>query len=289
MEPPNRPVRMNIPAMRWLYYVAAGLVFTLGGILFGLSTQTDRFFAWTIKVPLTAAFLGGAYLGSGLGEVSAARKRIWAQSRIAVPAVLLFSALTGVVTYVHRDLFHFASTYPASARAVAWGWTAIYVGFPVASTVILVRQSLVKGTDPAPDDRLPTWFRTALAVQGVAMLSVGLALFAVPRDMAPYWPWPLTELTARAVGAWGIGLGFANLHAVLAGSWSRTRVAMPSLAGVGALTLVAIARFPATVDWRAPAAWILVGVLVSMFFTGAYGVVARPLYGWSGPPGTPQG
>jgi hypothetical protein len=92
---PKRPVRANIPAMRRLYYVAAGLVFTLGGILFGLSTRTDRFFAWTIKVPLTAAFIGAAYLGSGFGELIAARARIWAQSRIAVPAVLLFSTLTG--------------------------------------------------------------------------------------------------------------------------------------------------------------------------------------------------
>jgi hypothetical protein len=82
-------------------------------------------------------------------------------------------------------------------------------------------------------------------------------------------------LTARAIGAWGIGLGFGNLHAVLAASWARIQGAMVSLAGVGALTLVAIARFPATLDWRGPAAWVLVGVRLILLLTGGYGTLRR--------------
>lgn len=52
---------LTLPATRVMPYVAAGLVFTVGITLNLLTEQTDRFFAWTIATPLTAAFLGAAY------------------------------------------------------------------------------------------------------------------------------------------------------------------------------------------------------------------------------------
>jgi hypothetical protein len=267
------PVRHNTRAMQRLYLVATGLVLILGTILFGLSTRTDRFFAWTIPVPLTAALLGAAYLGSGFGEIAAARTRIWAESRIAMPGVLVFSALTGGLTLVHREAFHFSGGYPVTARVVAWGWAIVYVAFPIASVVVLLGQARVAGADPAPARPLPAGFRVALAAQGALMFAVGAALFVVPGPTRGIWPWPLTDLTARAVGAWAIGLAVGCLQAIAANDWSRVRVAMPFFAGVGVLALVAIVRFPQAVDWRRPAAWILIALLVSLVLTGGYGLL----------------
>jgi hypothetical protein len=45
-------------AMRRMLYVASVLVFIAGIQTFVLSEDTGRFFAWTIAIPLTTAFLG---------------------------------------------------------------------------------------------------------------------------------------------------------------------------------------------------------------------------------------
>jgi hypothetical protein len=47
--------------MKWMLLAASILVSLAGVQLFILTENTDRYFAWTIDPPLTAAALGGAY------------------------------------------------------------------------------------------------------------------------------------------------------------------------------------------------------------------------------------
>lgn len=54
-------IRSLTPSMRWLLLIGSLLAFIAGLQLFVLSEQTSHFFAWTIDVPLTAAFLGAIY------------------------------------------------------------------------------------------------------------------------------------------------------------------------------------------------------------------------------------
>jgi hypothetical protein len=65
----DRDVRRITPTMRRMLYIAATLVFIAGIQLFVLTEHTDRFFAWTIGVPLTAAFLGAGYWANARGRV----------------------------------------------------------------------------------------------------------------------------------------------------------------------------------------------------------------------------
>ena len=78
--------------------IASGLVFIVGIQLFTFTEQTDRYFAWTVNPPLTAAFLEAAYWGACIMEFTASRQPTWTQARIAVPVVLLFTSLTLVAT-----------------------------------------------------------------------------------------------------------------------------------------------------------------------------------------------
>src|SRR5437762_3232381 len=96
------------PGLRRMLLVAALLVFTIAIPLFVLSRQTERYFAWTIQSPLTAAFLGAAYWSSGVLELGAARERWWANARSSVLPMLIFTALTTIVTLIHLDRFHLA-------------------------------------------------------------------------------------------------------------------------------------------------------------------------------------
>src|SRR4051794_37339960 len=103
---PHPGVRPLTGGMRWLLRIASVLVFIIGIPLFLLSEQTDRYFAWTISLPLTAAFLGAGSGSSFFIEFVASRERSWATSRVAVPAVFVFTVLTLVATLIHLDLFH---------------------------------------------------------------------------------------------------------------------------------------------------------------------------------------
>jgi hypothetical protein len=124
--------------MRRILNVAGTLVFLAAIQLFVLSTAMDRFFAWTIGVPLTAAFLGAGYWASVALEWLAAREKTWVHVRGAVPAVFVFTTLTTVVTFLHLDLFHLDASIPLFTRIVTWGWIAIYVLMPPALHLILV-------------------------------------------------------------------------------------------------------------------------------------------------------
>ena len=55
--------------------------------LFVLSAHTDAWFAWTIRPPLTAAFLGGGYGAGCLMVVLALRTHAWAHARVPVVTV----------------------------------------------------------------------------------------------------------------------------------------------------------------------------------------------------------
>ena len=90
--------------------------------------------------PLTAAFLGAAYLSAFVIEFLSARETLWARARIAVPAVLLFTILTLVATILHIDKFHFGGEFRLITQAGTWVWMLVYAIVPVAMSVLLVQQ-----------------------------------------------------------------------------------------------------------------------------------------------------
>ncbi len=257
-----RPVRPLTAGMRALLWVATVLVLLAGVQLFVFSSRTGEWFAWTIDVQLTAAVLGAAYLSSAAVEATSARAHAWADARVAVPSVFAFTTLTLVVTLAHLDTFHLQADLPAHTRAITVAWLVIYAVVPVAMAVLWLRQQRVPGTDPPRRHPLAPWLRATVAASGVGLLGYGAALLVAPVTAAAGWPWPLTPLTGRAVGAWLVGLGVAAAQVVLE---SDARRARPVAAGglvLTALTAVALARYPDAVAWGAISAWVLVTALV---------------------------
>jgi hypothetical protein len=260
--PPEVPLA---PAMRRLLLLAAVLVFLAGLQLFVFPLRTADWFAWTIDVPMTAVFLGAAYWSSAVLEVAGARATGWSGARLAVWTVLVFTTLTLVVTLVHLDKFHLGADNPASARVVTAGWLAVYGVVPVVMVVLAwlqARRAQASGV-PADRRRPPAGLRMLLVVLAVGLLGLGVALLLVPVEAARLWPWPLTELTARAVGAWLVGLGWAAGHARLIDDLSSIRPL--GLTGVAFVVLEAVAllRHGEDLDWSAaPAYGYLAGLLV---------------------------
>jgi hypothetical protein len=257
--------------MKLMLIVASTLVFLVGIQLFVLTEHTDRYFAWTVNPPLTAAALGGAYLASSVMELLASRQRTWAQARIAVPAVLMFTTLTLVTTFLHLDRFHLGHRFAVATQVVTWVWIAVYALVPVLMSILLVFQRRASGAEVPRRNSLPRWLRVILGLHAVVMFSLGLGLFLGLGATLALWPWMLTPLTARAIGAWLLGLGLAAAHATAENDWGRVAVATHSYVLLGVLEFVALVRYPNTVDWGRPATWVYILFLVSVLLVGVYG------------------
>lgn len=265
--PEDARIRPVVPAMRWLLIVAGLLVLGAGNSLFIFSEQTDEYFAWTIGNPLTAAFLGAAFWSSCALELISAREQVWSRARLAVPAVLLFTILTLIATLLHLDKFH--------DSWIAWVWVATYLIVPPVFLVVLWMQRQEPGIDEPRSFPLPGWLRGLSIVQGIVLIFVGEGLMLAPNDAMTLWPWPLTELTARAIGAWLIGLGIIAVQAAWENDYLRVRASGFAAILLAALEGVALARFPDTVDFGSVEAIIYICALVVVAVVGVASVLGN--------------
>jgi hypothetical protein len=271
---PSAEVTPLIPPMRWLLYVAAFLVFLAGLVLFVFPLRTAEFFAWTVNPPMTAVFLGAAYWSAAGLEVTGARSASWDSAKLAVWPVFIFTALTLGVTLLHIDRFHLSPNTAPTAQIATWAWLAIYAMVPVAMLVISRMQvrspRSVRESVSAGRPVLPPALRLLLAGIAGVLLLYGVALLALPTLAGAWWPWPLSELTARAIGAWLVGLGWAAAQ----GQWSRDLrtvrpVALTSVAFV-ILQAVAVLRYGDALTWQSAQAIGFVTVLLGIGVAGGW-------------------
>ncbi|NUP58651.1 MAG: hypothetical protein HOQ06_04140, partial [Pseudarthrobacter sp.] len=257
-----------------LLYAAAFLVFLAGLVLFVFPLRTAEWFAWTVNPPMTAVFLGAAYWASAGLEVTGARSATWASARLAVWPVFIFTTLTLAVTLLHLDRFHLSPANGLLAQVATWAWLAIYAIVPVAMGVISRMQ--IRSGRPGPKSAtagapvLPPALRLLLAGIAGVLLVYGAALLAVPALAAAWWPWPLSELTARAVGAWLVGLGWSAAQGQSSGDRRSVRpVALTSVAFV-ILQALALLRYGDAVRWQSGQGIGFVTVLVAIGVAGVW-------------------
>ncbi len=165
-----------------------------------LTEQTDRYFAWTVSPPLTAAFLGAGYAASCVFQLLAARQQMWIHARIAPIGALLFTGLTLLATLIHLDRFHLNSF-------IGLFWLLIYAIAPPVMAVLVVRQWRTPGIDPDRTRPLASWLRILMGVQALVLIPLGAGLLLAPQPSAQFWPWVLLLVSAagglsqrRAVG-----------------------------------------------------------------------------------------
>jgi hypothetical protein len=261
-----------VPGMRWLLFTASVLVLLAGFQLFVFTERTGTFFALTIANPLAGAFLGAGYWASVSIEALAGRQRVWANARIAVPTVFVFTVLTLVATLLHLGQLHLGAHFPAATRTVTVAWIAIYVLVPVLLIVVFAVQARTSGVDPPRLEPLPAWMLAVLVAQAVVLLGAGLALFAAPGPGAAMWPWKLTPLLAQATGAWLISLGVAAVHAVRERDARRLRPAAVGYVLLTVLQAIALLRFPDRFAWHSVSGVIYLVFLGTMLLIGIGGL-----------------
>jgi hypothetical protein len=206
------------------------------GFLYFLPARAATGYAWAIRPPISAAFLGAGYLAGVVATalaVLAARR--WRSIQPLAVALVTLSVALLAATLLHTDRFRWG--YPPT-----WVWTAVYSLAPVG-VVILARRQRANTLRPAVADPRLRPLRALSLVFGAVMLAGAIALFAFPTDLGRHWPWPLTPLLAQAIAAWIAMIAAALLwcaydlrraHEALIpyatlGAWCLALLALPAL------------------------------------------------------------
>ena len=153
----NSDFKPSLPITRgWLNFATVVEIIAILQLYF-FSESTDKFFAWTIQVPLTAAFLGAGF-GAGFILVFLYRNEtLWANARIAFPGVLVFTLLTLAATLIHIDKFHIVTSENPVAVFFSWVWLIIYILAPIVQALasahhrVTGRELPVAGTKSVTD------------------------------------------------------------------------------------------------------------------------------------------
>jgi len=111
--------------------------------------------------------------------------------------------------------------------------------------------------------------RLLIGVLGIAAIATSLFLFLLPTAAIAIWPWTLTELTARVMGAI-FALGIAGLGAFTDKRWTSMRILLQVAAFMLVLILIAAIRARGDFDTTKPLTWVFAAGFVAM----AVGTVA---------------
>lgn len=223
--------------------LATGVALTLGtGLgLWLVPGETAAYWAWEIRAPLSAAFLGAGYLGAAVSLALALRSRRGTWARASLVSALVLTALALLATVRHADTFLLGRGDPLP-RAVAWIWLVVYVALPPLAALALVVQ---EGRRPPPPRERPLarGELLALGLAGLALAVPGALLIAGWGRLVEVWPWPLTPLTAELVGAWLLASAAALAWiAFRERDWDRARASVAAGAVSSLLLAVAAAR-----------------------------------------------
>ena len=227
-----------LPLTRAVFVLGVCLTAGTGFALYAFPDRTADYWAWTIAAEPSAAAFGAGYLGAGVALTLGALTPEWRQARVVMVLVFALTSVALVVTMI--DFEPFAIGEGGLPGAVAWTWLAVYVALPPLALAAFVLQERAGGAGEY-DVAVPMLRSTQLLLGSVAAIVgvLGLALLVDWSWLAERWPWPLTPLTARFIGAWLVTYAAGFLWCVLRErDWRRTRVAVPPAATTTALLLV---------------------------------------------------
>ena len=216
-----------LPETRWLAAFIIPFLVAAFVLLYVWPNDTGRRFRpGRSNPPRTQSCWPAAYAGAPFTRVVQAQQ--WHLIKLGFLPVTAFASLLGIATILHWDRFN-------HSHVSFFAWAALYFTTPFLVIAVWLRN---RRTDPAVAESnevvIPQLIRLVIGVVGVGTLAVSLLLFLRPDLMIRLWPWMLTPLTARVVGAMFalpavVGLGIAGQRDLLAGHSPGARGVLHSL------------------------------------------------------------
>src|SRR3954467_544401 len=152
----------------WVLFVLAA---ANGLFLYLLPARAGFDYAWSIKPPVNAAFIGAGFVaGTVATGLVLFTHAPWRAYRLLPPALWVLATSLFAATLIHHDRFkfHYAPT---------WVWTFVYAVVPLAIPVLVYRQQRV--AEPLGPRELDAQ-RVLNAVFGAGILIGAVALYVSP-------------------------------------------------------------------------------------------------------------
>ncbi|MEO8518521.1 MAG: hypothetical protein ABI438_05025, partial [Dermatophilaceae bacterium] len=217
-------------------------------LLYLFPGETKRLFAWTIKPTMTPMVLGSAYLGGAYFFVRVVRAPRWNAVKTGFLSVALFASLLGVATILHWDRFN-------HQHVAFWLWATLYFTTPflvIGGWLANRRYAAPAGPD---EPRLSGLVRAIIGLIGLLALVQGIIMFLAPQQVISIWPWTLTPLTCRVLGAI-FCLGSAGIGVLVDPRWTTVRLMVQVAALMVSLMLVAGVRARTEFYTGRPVTWL---------------------------------
>jgi len=258
----------TLPETRWISAIIVPFLVAAFAILYLFPDRTQDLFAWGIQPRMSAMMLGAAYIGGAYFFVRAAANAPWHWVKVGFLPVTTFATLMGIATILHWDRFN--HNYISF-----FAWVVLYFTTPFIVILLWLRN---RSTDPGPGTslelRVPRSVRLVIGIVGGLTVLTSIFLFLQPGLMISTWPWHLTPLTARVMGALFALTGVGELAIALDVRWSAVRIALQSqMIGIVAIGLAMIFSW-SNFNQANPLTWIFLAIILFL-------LVASPLlYIW---------
>lgn len=255
-------------ATRLLAAVIIPVLLAAFTILFGFPGHTRRLWAWTILPDLASLVMGGAYLAGAWFFARGLYIGRWHRVAVGWLAVIPFTALLGVATFIHWDRFN-------HDHLSFWAWLLLYTATPLALPLLWLRNQKAAGAPEAPLDlQLATPLRVLMSSCGGALMAAAVVIFIRPATAVGHWPWMLTPLTARTLASFATFLAVVWLAFAFTAQWSR--LAIPFEATTVGLVTVALAVLRGRHDLLGGPRTVVFGILLGSAVLGSLAVL-----GWA--------
>lgn len=228
-------------------------------VFFGVASSAALFlspensaenFAWPIKPAVVAAVFGGIYFSALITMAWCLATRTWEHVRAVVLPAAVFTAVMLIPTILHLEKF-------LTQSVPFWIWLASYVLPPpifVACYVWQQRRSAPPGS--AVTAPLPDWARTALLVNGSALVVFAAVVMVAPQLLIAIAPFTMTPLTARAFAGYLSLASLMQISIARENDWPRVRIATSLLLALPVAVGFQLARYASEVAWDNLALWV---------------------------------
>jgi hypothetical protein len=257
-----------LPATRVLAFVIVPILTVAWVMLWIFPNRSADFFSWPVKPSMSAMMLGATYLGGAWFFGVVVVSRAWHAVTLGFLPVSAFAGILGVATVLHWGAF--TAGHPSFIL-----WAILYFSLPFVIPVVWWRNARHDpGSGVQPGAVVGDPVRWIVGGLGSVLAVVSAVLVVAPDLLIPTWPWTLTPLTARVLGAMFALSGIVGIEIAIDRRPAAARAIVQAQAIAIAGILAALVRASGDVAWDRPTAWLFAGgmlVVLAANVLAAYG------------------
>ncbi len=205
---------------------------------------TGIYFAWPVKPPLTALFLGAGFILRSYFGFHLWHEKDWYKLRWSMNGDFVFLGVLFIATWWHIDemnwhLIGVSQNLRLFSFLIAHVWILAYTFEPLTVHLLFPRGAEAKA--PVPENLsegplLPALKNTLLAFFYIGT-GIAALLFFNPEFANMRWPWELNPFDARIMAAWPAACAVWSLTMYEMKDWAEVKI------GVRAILLFVLSLF----------------------------------------------